>query len=424
MLQQMTWDEFEALLQANLPGFKRREIQAVLADTAMLSLNAKRHILAQAGCGTGKSFIAAFVSLMVSLSSGKPVAIATATKALQDQYAEKDLPFLSTILPELKFVVLKGRANYVCAAKVDELKDTDLRAQILAKTDDPTFSGELLDLGFEVVAADVASTSEECPGKKQCPFGDVCLSERAKTQAKTSHIVIVNHAVMAADMVVKEMQEFIGVPADKVSGILPQMGGVVIDEAHEFQDSVTNALGGSSTSGSFARTSKEIGNWFNDRTRTKAFDEAVKDLFTSIQGELNRREDKRSKTLLVTDSMLTRFIPAIKSLIDSIAKLQADMKSTQIHGNDKAVQQRTRMIRRLDSLIIKLISFRDSSDEELVRWLEVAEGKKGESMNWAPIMIDEFLRRNLWAKAPAMLMSATLSLGNDFSYVEEQLGLD
>src|SRR4051812_14649585 len=103
MLKQMTWDEFETILAAKLPGFKRREIQATLAQNGLDSLSNKRHILAQAGCGTGKSFIAAFAALMMSLQTGKPSAIATATKALQDQYAEKDLPFLASILDGLKY---------------------------------------------------------------------------------------------------------------------------------------------------------------------------------------------------------------------------------------------------------------------------------------------------------------------------------
>lgn len=422
-LKQMTWDEFEAVLAAKLPTFKRREIQAVLAQNGLDSLQNRRHILAQAGCGTGKSFIAAFAALMMSLKTGRPSGIATATKALQDQYSEKDLPFLASILDGLKYAVLKGRGNYVCMAKVDEM-ESGLKTRVLAKTDEEGFSGELLDLGFDVEPKLAVSTSEECPGKKECPFGDVCFAERAKDRAKESHIVVANHAVLAADLMVREMQEEIGIPEDKTVAILPHLGTIIIDEAHEFQDSVTNALGGEITAGSYGRLAKEIENWFNDHSVTAEMKSATTEIFNVVARVLANREDKRNTTLAMTDDTLSQLAQPIVHLSEALAKISNQMRQVQIHGNDKQIAQRKRLLKRIDNASLKIKRVILADEESLVRWLEVADGKRGDVIGYAPLTVDGFLNKMLWERMPAMLMSATLSMGNDFSFIKEQLGID
>lgn len=422
-LKQMSWDEFEGLLAEKLPGFKRREIQATLAQNGLDSLQNRRHILAQAGCGTGKSFIAAFAALMMSLRTGKPTGIATATKALQDQYAEKDLPFLASILDGLKYAVLKGRSNYVCMQKVNEIEGS-LKDQILKVTDEETFSGEIIDLGIEVEAKQVTATSDECPGKSQCPFGNVCFAERAKTRAKESHIVIANHAVVAADMMIKQLQEDIGIPEDKTVAIMPHLGAMIIDEAHEFQDSVTNALGGDITAGSYARLSKEISNWFADHGVCNSLNLAVGRLFGIVGQTLARREDKRNKTLPLDEVTIGRMSEAIVEVVEEMSKLKGRMSLVQIHGNDKLVEQRKRLMKRLDNAALKLKRIVLADETTLVRWLEEGDGKKGDAIAYAPLLVDDFLRAMLWSRTPTMLMSATLSLGNDFSFIKEQLGIE
>jgi ATP-dependent DNA helicase DinG len=419
---QMTWTDFEALLAENLTGFKPRAIQAALANAAALSWEAKDHILAQAGCGTGKSFVAAFVAYMRSLATGQPVIIATATKALQDQYAEKDLPFLASILEGLTFTVLKGRSNYVCLAKVDEHSQ---KVSLLAKTKVEGFSGEIADLGVsDDLGREVSTTSDECPGKSDCPFGDVCFAEKAKAKAKVSHIVIANHAVTAADMAVKAAQESIGVPSHKVVGILPNAAGMIIDEGHVFAGVVTDALGGSVTSGSYGRLGKMITEWFGDRHAADEFNKATEGLFGTVGRILANREDVRNKTLPMTEAYLTQVAPNIKTMTEALDKISARMVAVQVHGDDKKVQQRKRLVKRIDNASNKLRDFLAAGDEELVRWLEVAEGQKGNAICWAPLSVADFLGKNLFSKMPVMVMSATLALGNDFSYMQEQLGME
>jgi ATP-dependent DNA helicase DinG len=422
--QHMTWDDFIDLLKPHLPTYKARPQQDNLARAASNSWSQSRHILAQAGCGTGKSFVAAFVAYVRAKATGQPVAIATATKALQDQYAEKDLPLLGIILPDLKWAVLKGRGNYVCLAKVSELEG-GLKSSIQEQTDAEGFSGEVVDLQVSAdVAKSVTTSSEECPGKRDCPFGDVCFAEKAKAKARDSHIVIANHAVAAADLAVKVAQVNAGVPENKVVGILPNLSGIVIDEAHELESSVTNALGGTATSGTYGRLSKEVANWLSDRHATDELNTAVESLFGTVGRALARRQDQRSKVLPMTDVVLDQLSVPMVKVIDALSRLTSRVESVVIHGDDKKTQQRKRLVRRLKNAQNKLAEFIAAGDEDLVRWLEVAEGQRGNALAWAPLDVSDFLRENLWEKNPAMLLSATLALGHDFSYIQERLGLD
>src|SRR6266581_2462265 len=119
----MTWMDARTRFAEAIDNFEPRPAQDRLAQTIETSFEVFGHLLAQAGCGTGKSFAGLVPAIEAAKRSGKPFIYATATKALQDQLAQKDLPFLKTVLGDFEFAVLKGRSNYVCRQKVDELDD-------------------------------------------------------------------------------------------------------------------------------------------------------------------------------------------------------------------------------------------------------------------------------------------------------------
>lgn len=422
----MRWTDVTAELKLKFKGFQTRDNQEAFGLQAERSFENDRHLLAQMGCGTGKSFVNAAAAYRRSILTGKPSAISTGTKALQDQYAAKDLPFLAdNVIPGLRFAILKGRSNYVCLAKVDELQDAYLKRQILSSTDAEGFSGESADVPLPSDQQKlITTTSEECPGKKECPFGDVCFAERAKEKAKAAHIVVVNHAVLAADMAVKEAQEMMGVPEDKTSGIMPHTGGVVIDEGHEFVEFVTNALGGSVTAGSYGRISKELSNFFNDRHVTDKMNDRVTSLFNEVARQLRKRQDKRNKTMRADEDVLGVLATPIVSLVDELDEILRKVKGVKIHGDDKAMQKRKRLEKRIGSMMQKLTGLITADEDEMVRWIEEGEGKKGDSIGWAPLTVSEFLARNLFAKQPVLVTSATLALGKDFTFIANRLGVD
>jgi ATP-dependent DNA helicase DinG len=419
----MAWMDAEAKFEEALDGFEPRENQRALATSIEGSLAEGHHLLARAGCGTGKSYAGVLPAIEHSKKTRKPVLYVTATKALQDQLATKDLPFLQTIF-DFTSAVLKGRSNYVCLQKVDEMEGYQ-KGEIQKLVMSPTFSGEVGDLpNGAAVASQVTTTSEECPGKKECPFGEICFAERAKEKAKDANIVVVNHAVLAADLSIKAKQEAIGIPADKVRGILPQFSGVVVDEGHELEEYVTSALGDTITAGAFGRLANEISNFLGTRDAVRELGGKADAVFTIVRRSLDQhRKDPRhkfDKQAPFTADTLNALADPVFDLINVLVALDSQVVDTAIYNDDKKAQQRTRLDKRTMNLVEKLRDLMTADFTQLVRWMTVAEGKKGETIEWAPLTVSDFLYENLWAKVPSIVMSATL----DFDMHAERLGLD
>lgn len=420
-----TWTEAEALFAKALPGYEPREAQRNLAFKIEDALSVTRsHLLAQAGCGTGKSYAGIVPAIRLSRETGLPVILATATKALQDQYAGKDLPFLQSVLGDFSFAVLKGRSNYVCRAKATEVADS-YAADVLAElADDPQATGDFDSLRTELdwkQKAALTTSSDECPGKRDCPFGDVCFAEKAKQRAKESNVVVANHALLATDLAIKAMQEEMGVPADKVGGILPRFSGVVIDEAHELNEYTTNALGGEAGRNSYQRLGNDISQFLGSTDARAQVQDAVDGLYRKIDRIL---AEGRDSTIALDETRLSKIAEEAFDLIQVLSKLQSKIEAAISHGDDVRTLQRKRLIKRTENSINKLKDVILSDPEALVRWVERGDEKRGNLLKWAPLDVSEFLRANLWSKVPAALLSATLAVGNDFSYISAQLGLD
>lgn len=183
------------------------------------ALSEGKHLIVQAGTGTGKT-IAYLVPVIVA---GKKTIVTTATKALQDQLAQKDLPFLvehlsSYVNRDITFAVLKGRSNYVCRQRLAEINGESEKKN--RKADSPTLlevdemsqsvrreidlisewvksskSGDMADISWspsERAMKAVSVGSDECPGARRCPVGGTCFSEIARFKASEADIVVVN----------------------------------------------------------------------------------------------------------------------------------------------------------------------------------------------------------------------------------------
>jgi ATP-dependent DNA helicase DinG len=422
-----TWAEALTIFAKTLPGFQPRINQNHLANRIEDALESGFHLFAQAGCGTGKSFAGTIPAIKKSKETGLPTIIATATKALQDQLANKDLPFLAKVVGGFTYAILKGRGNYVCLAKVDEMENKNLQDEILAATEEEDFNGEIDGLSLTLTPQEKASlstSSDECPGKNECPFGKVCFAEKAKKKAAESNIVVANHAVLAADLAIKANQREVGIPEERVAAILPRYGAVVVDEAHELVDFVTSALGGQITAGSFTRLGSEISNFLGDRSASKELQSYADEVFGIVSRLLAGRDNKRDKNLLVTNSELASLAPILTDLSDALGALEVKVDGFDTYGNDKGLQKKKRLVKRLSSIRAKVQGIVLLDEEELVRWLEIGDGKKGDSINWAPLTVADFLRDELLGRTPVVFMSATLAVGTDFSPLANQLGAD
>lgn len=208
-----------------------------------------RHLVVQAGTGTGKSL----AYLIPALASGRTTVIATATKALQDQLADKELPLLSRHMAmDISWAVLKGRSNYLCMQRLDEASRSDAQLGLegvaeaagggripertlaqLQKWADTSPTGDRADLPTEPapwVWSAVSVGPRECPGAAKCPRGDSCFAERARTRAAEADVVIVN-------------THLYGLHLASRGAILPDHDVVVFDEAHEVEDIISATTG-------------------------------------------------------------------------------------------------------------------------------------------------------------------------------------
>ena len=244
-------------------GGEARPGQESMAEAVGSSIAGGRHLVVQAGTGTGKSL----AYLVPAALSGHKVVVATATKALQDQLANKDLPLIaSTVADQLSFALLKGRSNYVCRQRVTEVGGRGVQATMTTGSEsdsgaddagsndadrapdpatmadqvralvawaDTTTSGDRAELAFEPdhrAWAMVSTTARECPGAFRCPSGRDCFAEHARARAAEADIVVVNTHLYGAHLA-------------SGGAVLPEHQVVIFDEAHEVEDVMTDSLG-------------------------------------------------------------------------------------------------------------------------------------------------------------------------------------
>jgi len=234
----------------------------------------RRHLVVQAGTGTGKSL----GYLIPAALSGERVVVATATKALQDQLANHDLPMLAKAIDSsFSFAVLKGRSNYLCRQRISEIGGRGQQLKLEPETADPpdaddpltpssqppadggelgrlgeqirrlvqwsddTTTGDRAELDFEPhyrAWSMVSTTARECPGAFRCPSGHECFAEEARARAAEADVVVVNTHLYGAHLA-------------SGGAVLPPHQVVVFDEAHEVEEVMTDSLGVDISAGRF-----------------------------------------------------------------------------------------------------------------------------------------------------------------------------
>lgn len=418
----MRWSEAEEIFAEKKPGYEPRPQQRLAATAIEDGLAAGKVTIVQAGTGVGKSYSNLVPAIEYSFKTGFPVIVSTATKALQSQYANTDLPYLQETLGEdFSFAVVKGRGSFVCHQKLKELTPSDVERleQLRAEVAEQGHTGDLDDVVTPLQPVErgrVTTGSEECPGARDCPFGDVCFAEKAKARAHMANVVIVNHATLVADLKIKQMTEGRG-------GILPDAAAVVVDESHELSSYATNTLGGELTHRGIANLAGEVANLTGPAgaAAVGATISAAELLFGHLGG-LVRRE----RTVKLSDEALLDAEAVVGGLMAALNDLHAVVASFPVHGDDGAKQRRKRLLKKTQSTSGKFAEIVLSDSEDMVRWAEAEQGRDNKThvkLKYAPLHVGPFLREMLWDQMPAVLSSATVAIGNDFSFVAEQHGI-
>ncbi|MFP5377307.1 MAG: ATP-dependent DNA helicase [Acidimicrobiia bacterium] len=380
-----------------LPAGEERPGQVAMAEAVERAIERERHLIVQAGTGTGKSL----GYLVPAILSGRRVVVATATKALQDQLAGKDLPFLARHLGvPFDAAVLKGRANYLCRQRADEVAGGDDQLSLddvsgdvgalgrdvvrLVEWGRTTTSGDRSDLDFEPRArawAAVSVGSTECPGALKCPSGDGCFAEAARRRAEDADVVVVNTALYGAHL---------------ASGghVLPEHDVVVFDEAHALEDVAAESLGLELGGGRV----RAVVRWARPLVGPDDGD-AVDDLeaaATRLEEASGPWRDRR-----VPPGDLGGDLGAAVEL----ATQRLSRVTAAVRAGDGDAARRARALQAAGHLAADL-AVAASVPDGSVAWVEGRPG--GPVLRMVPVDVGELLAARLWDHVTAVLTSATV----------------
>ncbi|MGQ0432653.1 MAG: ATP-dependent DNA helicase [Microthrixaceae bacterium] len=401
-----------AKVVAELPGGGEvRPGQVEMAEAVAATIRGNGHLAVQAGTGTGKTL----AYLVPAVISRKKTIVATATKALQDQLAGKDLPFLQAHLDEpFDWAILKGRSNYLCMQRLSELAAKDSAGEqlgldgvaerapkeelvSLARWATTTDTGDRAELDTEPsdqAWAAVSVSARECPGAARCPSGGICFAEGARLRANEADVVVVNLHLYGLDI---------------ASGgvILPDHDVVIIDEAHQLEEIISSTSGVDLTGGRFTDLAR--------RTRGVIADDqipaGVDDAGRLITDALRPYRDRRIKGSLPDD-----LAGAIAVARGRVERALAAARAVPADAPEDSRSRALRVQQSAGALLEDLMAVEQVSASQ-VMWVEGSDSYP--VLRVAPLDVAGLLRDALWDKRPAVLTSATLP-----PRLPDRLGLD
>jgi ATP-dependent DNA helicase DinG len=443
------------VLSKQHPAYEFRRGQLQMAQAVEQALEEKRHLIVEAGTGTGKTL----AYLMPAIRSGKRVIISTGTKNLQEQLFYKDIPFLEqTLFPngegKLNVCYMKGRSNYLCKKKLYDLTDQPVLSGLeeiehyraIAAWEKTTHTGDRAELASLPEASalwhKLDARSDTCLGRR-CSAFETCFITEMHRRAMESDIIIVNHHLFFADLAIKQGSEYA-----PDAGILPEVGAVIFDEAHELEDVAGSYFG---VSVSNQRVDELVRDVEASLTRNKM-------LSASLMGAVKSLRERSQLFFSVLPPGEGRFAfenrrefmeengDEFIALNQSLQRLGSELQNLP----NKAEEVFT-FLRRAQELQVQLGFLMESEDHNTVFWIErrgrgfsprrhrdseqakeAADGSRslggGRQNVWlqaTPIDIAPILKAGLFEQLEtAVLTSATLAVGGGFEYMKRRLGLD
>jgi ATP-dependent DNA helicase DinG len=412
----------EGPLAAAVPGFRPRPQQLEMAQRIAAAIAGNLALVTEAGTGTGKTF----AYLVPALLSGGKVIVSTGTKTLQDQLFNRDLP---TVRDALKvgatIALLKGRANYVCPYHLEHAMSAGRLAsreeaghlRKIARFAERTKTGdkaECIDVPEDSGAWGVAtSTRENCLGQ-ECPNVKGCFVLAARQDALSADVVVVNHHLFFADVMLKD---------EGMGELLPACNTIIFDEAHQLPE-VAGLFFGESVSTSqiieLARDTRNEGivaakDYAPLQDAAQALDKAARDLRLAVKGENLRLPAAKLEGE-------AEFGAALQELADAIAELGRHLDTQAERGEGLA-----NCLRRAQELAQGLKRWRSGGADEgeammVVKWVEVYS--QAMSLNLTPLDIAPIFQRQMEGHPRAWIFtSATLAVGSNFSHYCGELGL-
>src|ERR1700722_12720602 len=408
------------LLEKRHPGYEFRASQLEMAQMADDAFQKHQHVVIEAGTGTGKTL----AYLIPAIRSGRRGVISTATKSLQEQLFQKDVPFLQKhFAPNLKAALMKGRSNFLCREKVHQMvgqpvlkgiDEVDWFAQI-KDWEKLTETGDRSELTFLPDAAElwhrIDARSDLCTGKKCAEFQN-CFITAMHQRAQEADLIIVNHALFFADLAIRK---------DDFGSILPEYSAVVFDEAHEIEDVASDYFGRRVSSYQFEELSRDTENMLRvlriEGTPVRKHLTRVRERGRSFFENFPEREGRFPFGAAERKSFLDQHHEAFEDLADAVKRIE-----TELSAMTPKPEEVITLARRAAELRRELEFLLESEEKSYVYWYE--RRGKGVILTATPIDVSEILREKLFDQFDTVLLtSATLAVGGRFDFLKQRLGV-
>lgn len=425
----------EGLIAKAHSEYEYRPGQIQMAQAVMRAFEEKRHLIVEAGTGTGKTLAYLVPAVAAALGGNGRVIVSTGTKNLQEQLMEKDIPFLQGVLPKrFAATYMKGRSNYVCLNRLGRAQS----APVLEGLDEVDYFEEVTNWSRETETGDRAelanlpeslsfwrhidARSEACLGQK-CPDFDPCFITRMRNRAQEADIVVVNHHLFFADLSLRN---------GNYGSVLPDYTAVILDEAHLIEDVASEYFGSQVSNYQIDDLVRDLGmipiddvQLDQELTRSVARMARFADDFWMgfrdgrgdegrypiIPGTFARRNahgEFEATHLGELYSILENAIARVDTTLDTVQEKPPEIEA---------------FIRRLRQIRFDLEFIVTGPDKKFVYWLE--RRGRGVFLRASPIDVAGLLQDKLFDEVPTVVLtSATLSSGGNFTFIRDRLGLD
>ena len=423
------------LARSSLP-YEYRPGQLEMAKAVERALEERRHLIVEAGTGTGKTL----AYLLPALRTGQRVIVSTGTKALQDQLYFRDIPFLETLLGPLRVCYMKGRANYLCRHKLAALRSQPILSGLeeidqfhqISQWEQTTETGDRAEIsGLPESSAlwnKLDARTEACLGST-CPDYRRCFITEMRRKALESDIVIVNHHLFFADLSVR--QEAAGAPD---AGILPEAAAVVFDEAHDLEEVASSYFGLSVSNLRFEELARDTDALLRGKEGAEnmpAATQQLRDRARMFFAGLPMAGDGRQpftgrEEFLETSGDLYLAVRA------TLLRLESDM------GEMEGVEEAPALRKRVARLRSEFEFLLESNASNMVYWMErriasaaapvqrsaARSASRTTFLQATPIDVSELLTERVFDVIPTVVLtSATLTVQGGFEHMRKRLGM-
>jgi ATP-dependent DNA helicase DinG len=436
------------LSRSPLP-YEFRRGQAEMSQPGDPAPQDQRHLIVEAGTGTGKTLAYLLPALRKCAATGHRVIVSTGTKNLQEQLFFKDIPFLESLLGPLRVCYMKGRANYLCRHKLFALRSQPILSgleeisqyQAIAEWEKTTDTGDRVEIEdlpeASALWSKLDARSEACLGQT-CPDYGRCFITEMRRRAAESDVVIVNHHLFFADMAIR--QQAGGAPD---AGVLPEAGVVIFDEAHELEDVASSYFGISLSNLKFEELARDVETLLRAQGELKAevvtaaqmIRERARLFFGALpmrgnargagleNGRESRRENRGGEGRMPftnREEFLETQGDVYLGVLNALHRMEGELERLKGAEEAQPLRRRTGMVRE------QLKFLMESEDRNTVFWLERRSGRQMSThLQATPIDVSELLRDLLFENYPSVVLtSATLTVQGGFSHIRKRLGLD